>query len=51
MILTKNINYKKASLLIKQCKVDSVNYIHDDIGYNYSSLAQMLHLDWVNLLI
>lgn len=37
MILTKNINYKKkASLLIKQCKVDSVNYIHDNIGYNYS---------------
>ncbi len=37
MILTnKKKYYKQAKHLIKQCKKDSVNYIHDDVGYNFN---------------
>lgn len=37
MILTNKKEYhKKARHLVKQCKKDSVNYIHDDIGYNFN---------------
>ena len=37
MILTNKKEYhKRAKHFIKQCKKDSVNYIHDDVGYNFN---------------
>ena len=37
MILTNKKEYNlKAQHLIKQCKKDPINYVHDDVGYNFN---------------